>query len=139
MNKAALIFAMATLLPVLGAEVKISGSPQIRTAVAKAVEEIVKDSTHPNLAQEIAVTAVDLTNAATPQIGSYRGDVRIYPASVIKLFYREAAHRWMEDGKIADTPELRRAMKDMIVLSYNEATHYVIDVITGTTGGQELP
>ena len=79
------------------------------------------------------------TRAEAPLSGSYRGDVRIYPASVIKLFYLEAAHRWMQDGKIADTPELRRAMQDMIVLSYNEATHYVMDVITGTSSGQELP
>ena len=44
----------------------------------------------------------------------------------------------MEDGKIKDTPELRRAMKDMIVLSYNEATHYVLDILTDTTSGPEL-
>ena len=139
MSKLALVFLMGTLLSALGAEVKIATSPQIQTAITKAVEEIVKGSKHTNLAQEIAVTAVDLTAAEKRQSGSYRGDVRIYPASVIKLFYLEAAHRWMEDGKIADTPELRRAMQDMIVLSYNEATHYVIDVITGTSGGQELP
>jgi hypothetical protein len=27
----------------------------------------------------------------------------------------------------------------MIVLSYNEATHYVVDLLTGTTSGPELP
>ncbi|HAV63236.1 MAG TPA: serine hydrolase, partial [Verrucomicrobiales bacterium] len=58
--------------------------------------------------------------------------------SVVKLFYLVAAHRWMEDGRLTDTPELRRAMKDMIVRSYNEATHYVLDVLTGTTSGPEL-
>lgn len=121
------------------AEIEITSSLKIQGAVDKAVEQIVGESKHTNLAQEVAVTAVDVTDAQTPQSGSYRGDVRIYPASVIKLFYLEAAHRWMEDGKIADTPELRRAMKDMIEQSYNEATHYVIDVITGTSSGQELP
>jgi len=54
------------------------------------------------------------------------------------LFYLAAAHRWMEDGKLADTPELRRAMRDMIVESYNEATHYVVDLLTETTSGPEL-
>ena len=44
----------------------------------------------------------------------------------------------MEDGKLNDTPELRRAMKDMIVDSSNDATHYVIDVLTGTHSGPEL-
>ena len=88
---------------------------------------------------QIAVTLVDLRDAAKPQRGSYRGNEPIYPASVIKLFYLAAAHRWMEDGKLADTPELRRALSDMIVHSYNEATHYVLDVLTSTTSGPELP
>ena len=113
-------------------------SERITAAVQKAVEEVVRRSNHTDLAAEIAVTAVDVSEGL-PKSGSYRGSERIYPASVIKLFYLEAAHRWMEDGKIADTPELRRAMRDMIVESYNEATSYVIDVITGTTSGPELP
>jgi len=88
--------------------------------------------------EELAITAIDLKEHGHPMTARYRGDAAIYPASVIKLFYLEAAHRWMEDGKIKDTPELRRAMKDMIVLSYNEATHYVLDVLTETTSGPEL-
>jgi beta-lactamase class A len=63
----------------------------------------------------------------------------VYPASVIKLFYLVAAHRWLEDGNLADTAELRRALRDMIVDSCNEATHYVVDLLTGTTSGPELP
>lgn len=69
---------------------------------------------------------------------SYHGDDRMYPASVVKLFYLAAAHRWLEDGHINDTPELRRALKDMIVESSNDATSYVIDLITDTTSGPEL-
>jgi hypothetical protein len=44
----------------------------------------------------------------------------------------------MEDGKLSDSEELRRALRDMIVDSSNDATHYVLDVLTGTTGGPEL-
>lgn len=118
---------------------EFKSSPRIQAAVEKAIEQVVRTSRQTNLAQEIAITAIDVTNPVTPERGSYRGDVRIYPASVIKMFYLEAAHRWMENGRIEDTPELRRALSDMIVLSYNEATSYVIDVITGTTSGFELP
>lgn len=64
---------------------------------------------------------------------------RFYPASVIKLFYLVAAQRWLEEGKLKDTAELRRALRDMIVDSYNEATGYVVDVLTETTSGPELP
>jgi hypothetical protein len=90
-------------------------------------------------ADQLAITLVDLTAADRPSQASYRGEVPIYPASVIKLFYLAAAHRWLEDGKLTDTPELRRALRDMIVDSSNDATHYVIDLLTGTTSGPELP
>jgi len=90
-------------------------------------------------ADQIAITLVDLSVADQLQQASYRGEVPIYPASVIKLFYFAAAHRWLEDGRFADTPELRRALRDMIVDSSNDATHYVIDLLTGTTSGPELP
>jgi beta-lactamase class A len=94
---------------------------------------------HPNLKkEELAITAIDLKEHNHPATAHFRGDARIYPASVVKLFYLVAAHQWMQDGKIKDTPELRRAMKDMIVDSSNDATHYVLDVLTETTSGPEL-
>ncbi|MBU6401545.1 MAG: serine hydrolase [Verrucomicrobia bacterium] len=88
---------------------------------------------------QLAVTLIDLRDARQPRQGSYRGNAPFYPASVIKLFYLVAAQRWLEDGRLQDTPELQRALHDMIVDSYNEATHYVVDVLTGTTSGPELP
>lgn len=90
-------------------------------------------------ADELAVTLVDLGNPKNPTHAASRGDVPFYPASVVKMFYLVAAHRQMEDGKITDTPELRRALHDMIVHSGNESTGYVLDVLTGTTSGPELP
>lgn len=89
--------------------------------------------------KDLAITLIDLRNPQRPMTASFRGNERIYPASVVKLFYLVAAHRWLEDKKIEDTAELRRALKDMIVDSYNEATHYVVDVVTQTTSGYELP
>jgi beta-lactamase class A len=88
---------------------------------------------------ELAITLVDLSDAKNPVTANYRGDAPTYPASVVKLFYLVAAHQQMEDGQIADTPELRRAMRDMIVDSGNEPTGYIIDVLTETTSGPELP
>ena len=111
------------------------GAAEVKGLLEKTVAETF--AKFPTLkSNELAVTAIDLGDEKNR--GSYRGDVPIYPASVIKLFYLEAAHRWMEDGKIKDSAELRRAMKDMIVISYNEATHYVLDVLTETTSGPEL-
>lgn len=87
---------------------------------------------------DLAVTLVDLANPDKPLQASFRGGEQIYPASVIKMFYLAAAHQWMEDGKMKDGEELRRAMRDMIVDSGNEPTHLVVDMLTGTTSGPEL-
>jgi beta-lactamase class A len=87
---------------------------------------------------QLAVTLVDLLHPDQPERASYRGTERIYPASIIKTFYLVAAHHWLETGKLADTEELRRALHDMIVHSYNEPTGYVLDLLTDTTSGPEL-
>ncbi|NWF58425.1 MAG: serine hydrolase [Fischerella sp.] len=70
---------------------------------------------------------------------TYRGLERIYPASVVKLFYLVAAHEWMEKRMVQPSSELDRAMRDMIVDSSNDASSLVVDVLTGTTSGPELP
>lgn len=115
-------------------------TPKIQSVVEAAVGATLERYREVSLKPgDLALTLVDLANPEAPGRGSYRGDVPIYPASVVKLFYLVAAHRWLEDGRLQDTPELRRALHDMIVLSYNEATHYVVDLLTGTTSGPELP
>ena len=70
---------------------------------------------------------------------SYRGVERVYPASVVKLFYLVAIHEWMEREMTQPSAELDRAIRDMIVDSSNDATALVVDVLSGTTGGPELP
>ncbi|NJN20959.1 MAG: serine hydrolase [Leptolyngbya sp. RL_3_1] len=74
-----------------------------------------------------------------PQGASYRGVECIYPASVVKLFYLVAVQEWLERGMIQGSTELDRAIRDMIVDSSNDATGLVLDVLTGTTSGPELP
>jgi len=121
-------------------QLEFPSSPRLRTIVDNAVATVLKQFAPQNLkSNELAVTLVDLDDTARPVWASYRGNEQVYPASVIKTFYLVAAHRWMEDGKLNDTEELRRAMRDMIVDSYNEATGYVIDMLTETTSGAELP
>ncbi|HEX8891005.1 MAG TPA: hypothetical protein VF779_17790, partial [Pyrinomonadaceae bacterium] len=86
----------------------------------------------------LAITLINLTDPQHPTRASFRGTEGIYPASVVKLFYLVMAHHLLEEEKIKETDELRRAMKDMIVDSSNDATGYVLDVITGTSSGPEL-
>jgi beta-lactamase class A len=108
----------------------------MNSAVAETLREFGEKGLKSN---QLAITTIKFIEGAPSLQASYRGELPIYPASVVKLFYLVAAHQWMEDGKIQDSPELRRAMRDMIVDSYNEATHYVLDLVTETTSGPELP
>jgi len=103
-----------------------------RAALTKFADKKLTDS-------QLSITLIDLRDSQHPVTASFRGNERVYPASVVKLFYLVAVHRWLEDKKIQETPELKRAVRDMIVDSSNEATQYVVDVLTQTTGGFELP
>lgn len=113
---------------------------KLQALVEQAVQKAVADFAASNLkADELAITLVDMHDPAHLAQASYRGEIQIYPASVIKMFYMVAAHQWMEDGRMPDTPEVRRALHDTIVYSYNESTSYIVDWLTGTTSGPELP
>ncbi|MBW4455057.1 MAG: class A beta-lactamase-related serine hydrolase [Nostoc indistinguendum CM1-VF10] len=70
---------------------------------------------------------------------TYRGVERIYPASIVKLFYLVAVNEWLEKGMTQNSKELERALRDMIVDSSNDATSLVVDILSGTTSGPELP
>ncbi len=123
-----------------GAAPGFAVSERLQSAVGAAVRETVREFAKLKLREEeLAVSLVDLSPGQEPLYAGFRDSERVYPASVIKLFYLAAAHAWMEAGRLADTPELRRAMRDMIVDSHNEATGLVVDSLTGTTSGPELP
>ncbi len=70
---------------------------------------------------------------------TYRGVELIYPASIVKLFYLVAANEWLDKGMTQTSQELERAMRDMIIESSNDATSLVVDILSGTTSGPELP
>src|SRR5438445_5845324 len=144
---AAVLVSFIAMAPVPTARPQTKGAPADATPAAQ-LQALVDAAVHQTLAKfadkqlkpdQIAVTLVELRDPQHPVRAAYRGDAQVYPASVVKLFYLVAAHRCLEDGKLRDTDELRRALRDMIVQSYNEATHYVVDVLTGTTSGPELP
>ena len=61
--------------------------------------------------EELSITLIDLRDPRRPETASFHGNERIYPASVVKLFYLVATHRWLEDRKIEQTPELTRAVR----------------------------
>lgn len=123
-----------------GFTIKYGQSPELQALVDKAAQEALKKFESKGFKSEnLSVTLIDLSAKPPYNVASYRGDVQIYPASVVKMFYLAAVHQWLEEGKIKETDELKRAMRDMIVDSSNDATHYIVDVLTDTTSGAELP
>jgi len=139
----ALVLLVSVVLPAARAETSPGLKAQTRTLqslVDEAARETLDKFADKKLEEkQLSITLIDVRDPEHPAQASFRGNVKIYPASVVKLFYLAAAHRWLEDKKIEDTAELQRALKDMIVDSSNEATQYVVDVLTHTTGGYELP
>ncbi|MEM9216760.1 MAG: serine hydrolase [Cyanobacteria bacterium P01_F01_bin.150] len=70
---------------------------------------------------------------------SYRGVECLDPAELAHLVYLIAIHEWIEQSMIGSSPELERAMQDMVVLGNHGAAGLVVDMLTGTTSGPELP
>ena len=114
-------------------------SPALQSLVERAAREAVGKFADKNLKEnQLAVTVIDVRDPSRPAWGSFRGDERIYPASVVKMFFLAAAHRLLEDGKLRMTDELGRGLRDMIVDSSNDATGFVLDVISDAPSGAEL-
>src|SRR2546421_9899431 len=61
------------------------------------------------------------------------GDASFYPASLIKLFFMVESYR---QAKL--TPEIERALREMIYVSDNDATAFLVDILTDTCSGSEL-
>ena len=132
--------ASCTLLLLFVCAVAQPPKPSLQDVVDRAVKTTLERFADKKLEEkQLSVTLIDLRDAQRPVTASFRGNERVYPASVVKLFYLVAVHRWLEDKKIESTPELTRAVRDMIVDSSNEATQYIVDVLTHTTAGYELP
>lgn len=115
-------------------------SPELRTLLNNAIGEVL--NSYPGAtfkSDEIAATLIDLRDPNHLRVADFRGEQAIYPASVVKMFYLVALHQQLQDGKVTLTPELTRGVRDMIVDSSNEATQYILDVLTDTSSGAELP
>jgi hypothetical protein len=89
---------------------------------------------------DIGISLASLDGAeGTYEMGGFREDWMVYPASVVKTFYIAYGASLLDAGSIELTEEHERGFRDMIVDSSNDATGLVLDLVTDTTGGAELP
>ncbi len=134
-NKTPEIFPTAGYQPLV-----LEGSPELQTILNTSVSDVLNSYPAPGFkTEDIAATLIDMRDPKNPRWANVSGENPIYPASVVKMFYMAALHQQLQDGKVSLTPELTRGLKDMIVDSANEATQYILDVLTDTASGAELP
>ncbi len=117
----------------------IGRDAKLQTILERAVNETLAEFAAKKFTSgDVAATLIDLGDPKGLKMAEFRGNERIYPASVVKMFYMAALEHQLEAGKVKSTPELERGLRDMIVDSSNEATQYIFDVITGTASGAEM-
>ena len=111
----------------------ITVDPALESRIRRAVEESHRE--FPNLKREdLAISLIDLTNPSTVARADHHGDASFYPASVIKLFFM--ADIYLQ--KKQNLGDVDRALREMIVVSDNDATAYLVDILADTCAGTEL-
>ena len=63
---------------------------------------------------------------------------KIYPASIVKLVYALAIYYWIENKIILRDLQVDEATQAMLMNSSNDATSFIVDLLTGTTSGPSL-
>jgi beta-lactamase class A len=132
--------AVEIIPPASYAAPTLGNSGELQALLNSAIGEVL--DSYPDggfKSEDIAATLVDLRDPKNLHWANFSGEKAIYPASVVKMFYMAALHQQLQDSKVRLTPELERGLKDMIVDSSNEATQYILDVLTDTASGAELP
>ncbi len=96
----------------------------------------------PAIKKNIAITWIrydDETPSASHGHGTgWNSNKNYYPASIVKIVYALATQIWIKKDLIIDSEELRRALHEMIANSNNDATSFIVDLLTGTTSGPSL-
>ncbi len=111
---------------------------QLATELQRIAAETLSEFAAEKLTEgNLSISLIDLS-AAAPKRASYRGEITYHPASVVKAFYLVSLHDQIARGKVKMDDALIAAVRDMIVVSGNDSTSYVVDRISGTTSGPEL-
>lgn len=127
-----LLLAPATALADFREFKAVPVDTELGARITRAAEASLRD--FPRLtADNLALSVIDLTKPDAPLRADYHGDAPFYPASVIKLFFMVEAFR---QGK--SSPEIDRALREMIWVSDNDAAAFLVDILTGTCSGSEL-
>ena len=94
-----------------------------------------------SLLQDISVTWVNYQSNGFYQKGfgcGFNKNKSIYPASIVKLVYGLAIYKWIAQDKLIFNQQIDNAVYKMLQHSSNDATSFVVDILTGTSSGTSL-
>jgi len=115
--------------------------PEMASCLKGILDRLEKEG-RPSLQENIAITWIRYNNQTPSTSNGYgtgwNSNKNYYPASIVKIIYALATQIWISKDLINDSDELRRALYEMIANSNNDATSYILDLLTGTTSGPSL-
>jgi len=115
--------------------------PEMASCLKGILDRFEKEG-RPSLQKNIAITWIRYNNPnPSPSNGygtGWNSNKNYYPASIVKIVYALASQIWIQKDLIINSDELRRALYEMIANSNNDATSYILDLLTGTTSGPSL-
>ena len=91
-----------------------------------------------SLKKDIAVTWINYKSLGKGFGFGINNKKLIYPASIVKLVYGLAAYSWIKKGRILFSEEISDAVHKMLFHSSNDATSFLVDILTGTTSGPSI-
>ena len=115
--------------------------PEMASCLKGILDRFEKEG-RPSLQKNIAITWIRYNNQTPSPSNGYgtgwNSNKNYYPASIVKIVYALASQIWIQKDLIINSDELRRALYEMIANSNNDATSYILDLLTGTTSGPSL-
>lgn len=116
----------------------IRPSPELQAFLDRSFAELA--ARDPRLQRtDVRIALIDLSGDGPPRLAQHRGELPIYPASVVKFVYLMAAYAWQENGQSRIDAEMDALLTSMVHDSDNQATRKVMARLTGTEPGPELP
>ena len=112
---------------------KFSNSQKLQEIVNAVIQEA-KEKNLPT--QQLSITLIDVN---TGTIAGYQQQNLRYPASVVKLFWMVALYNQIYAGLLQQDQGLFGDLEKMIKESDNDAGSRIINTITKTTSGSNLP
>ena len=114
----------------------------INEEIGSALKDILTKTCYekyPHRDNNIAVTWINYEGSSKKGYGyGINNRKKIYPASIVKLVYSLATYYWIENKTILRDLQVDEAIQEMLQNSSNDATSFILDILTGTTSGPSL-